>query len=196
VKEAWCFYPLRRLTVRHYPTEGSADKFDHGARPLTLRAPSPTRRLGFETYQVSHGHRLIRDFLYSGDAQRIFTPPLDPRNPTRLPLLRAVTALYPIPLLSKITFRADLDLQMQLQDFSLIRLLGDGTSGTVHLVREKSSGLLYALKSMPRCDGQGVEHGVEERNALLLLRGEHRIVQFYASFHDDKTFYIATVGIS
>lgn len=85
---------------------------------------------------------------------------------------------------------------MQLQDFALIRLLGDGTSGTVHLVREKNSGLLYALKSMSKCDGQGVEHGVEERNALLLLRGEPRIVQYYTSFHDDQTFYIATVGIS
>jgi hypothetical protein len=49
---------------------------------------------------------------------------------------------------------------------------------------------------MPKYNAQGVEHGVAERDALLLLRGEHRVVQFYASFHDDQNFYIATVGIS
>ena len=82
---------------------------------------------------------------------------------------------------------------MQLHDFVSIRLLGDGTSSTVQLVREKSTGLLYALKSVPEDNGESVERGIAERNALLLFRGEYRVIQFYGSFHENQTFYIVTV---
>jgi serine/threonine kinase 38 len=85
---------------------------------------------------------------------------------------------------------------MQLHDFALIRLLGDGTSGTVQLVREKSTGFLYALKSMPKHGEQSIERGAAERDSLLLFRGEDRIMQFYDSFHDNQNFYILTVSIS
>jgi len=81
---------------------------------------------------------------------------------------------------------------MQLHDFASIRLLADGTSSTVQLVQEKSTGLLYALKSVPEDDGQSVERGIAERNALLLFRGEDRIIQFYGSFHENENFYIVT----
>jgi len=83
---------------------------------------------------------------------------------------------------------------MQLHDFASIRLLGDGTSSTVQLVREKSTGLFYALKSVPEDDGQSVERGIAERNALLLFRGEDRVIQFYGSFRENQNFYIVTVS--
>ena len=83
---------------------------------------------------------------------------------------------------------------MQLHDFASIRLLGDGTSSTVQLVREKSTGLCYALKSVPEDDGQSVERGIAERNALLLFRGEDRVIQFYGSFRENQNFYIVTVS--
>lgn len=83
---------------------------------------------------------------------------------------------------------------MQLHDFASIRLLGDGTSSTVQLVREKSTGLLYALKSVPEDDGQSVKRGIAERNALLLFRGEDRVIHFYGSFHENQNFYIVTVS--
>ena len=85
---------------------------------------------------------------------------------------------------------------MQLHDFAMIRSLGNGTSGTVHLVQEKSNGLLYALKSMQKHDGQSLERGVAERDVLLLFRGEDRVIQIYVSFHDNQNFYIVTVSIS
>lgn len=83
---------------------------------------------------------------------------------------------------------------MILDDFTLIRFLGGGTSGTVHLVREKSTGLLYALKSMPKFDERNVRRVFGERDALLLFQGEDRVMQFYASFHDNENFYIVTVS--
>jgi len=85
---------------------------------------------------------------------------------------------------------------MQLQDFASIRLLGDGTSSIVQLVREKSTGLFYALKSVPEDDAQSVERGTAERNALLLFRGENRVIQFYGSFRENRTFYIVTEYLS
>ena len=83
---------------------------------------------------------------------------------------------------------------MILDDFTLIRFLGGGTSGTVHLVREKSTGLLFALKSMPKFDERNVHRVFGERDALLLFQGEDRVMQFYASFHDSENFYIVTVS--
>ena len=83
---------------------------------------------------------------------------------------------------------------MILDDFTLIRFLGGGTSGTVHLVRENSSGLLYALKSMPKFDERNVQRVFGERDSLLLFQGEDRVIQFYASFHDSENFYIVTVS--
>jgi serine/threonine protein kinase len=84
---------------------------------------------------------------------------------------------------------------MILDDFTLIRFLGGGTSGTVHLVKEKSTGLLFALKSMPKFDERNVHRVFGERDALLLFQGEDRVMQFYASFHDNENFYIVTVSL-
>ncbi|KAI9452992.1 kinase-like domain-containing protein [Russula earlei] len=81
---------------------------------------------------------------------------------------------------------------MLIHDFYMIRLLGHGSSGTVHLVREKSSGRLYALKSMPKHDGQSVKRNDAEQSALLLFRDDDRVIRFYASFDDSANFYIAT----
>jgi|SRR5712675_872510 len=85
---------------------------------------------------------------------------------------------------------------MLIQDFDLIRSLGEGASGIVHLVREKGTGLLYALKSVQKHDEQSVEGTNAEQNTLILFRGEDRVMQFYASFQDSENFYIVTVSIS
>ncbi|KAI0269378.1 kinase-like domain-containing protein [Gloeopeniophorella convolvens] len=82
------------------------------------------------------------------------------------------------------------DPPMTLDDFEVVRFLGGGTSGTVHLVKEKSSGILYALKTMPKVDGRNVDRVFAERNALLLFQGEERIMQLHASFHDSENFYL------
>jgi len=81
---------------------------------------------------------------------------------------------------------------MLIQDFDLIRSLGEGASGTVHLVREEGTGLLLALKSVPKYDEQNVERNNAEQNTLILFRGEDRVMQLYASFQDSENFYVVT----
>ena len=84
-----------------------------------------------------------------------------------------------------------------LDDFTILRGLGDGSSGTVHLVRENDTGGLYALKAIPKRKISGKELRVEavmaERNTLLDLRGDDFILQLRACFHDSRNYYLVTV---
>jgi hypothetical protein len=84
-----------------------------------------------------------------------------------------------------------------LVDFTILRGLGDGSSGTVHLVRENETGGLYALKAIAKRKPCGRELKIDivmtERNTLLDLRGDDFILQLRASFHDSRNFYFVTV---
>jgi hypothetical protein len=84
-----------------------------------------------------------------------------------------------------------------LDDFTILRGLGDGSSGTVHLVREDETGGLYALKAIPKRRPCGRELKIDivvtERNTLLDLRGDDFILQLRACFHDSRNYYFVTV---
>jgi serine/threonine protein kinase len=84
-----------------------------------------------------------------------------------------------------------------LDDFTILRGLGDGSSGTVHLVRENDTGGLYALKAIQKRKLSGNELKIEtvmtERNTLLDFRGNDFILQLRACFHDSKNYYLVTV---
>jgi serine/threonine protein kinase len=84
-----------------------------------------------------------------------------------------------------------------LDDFTILRGLGDGSSGTVHLVRENDTGGLYALKAISKRKFCGKELKIEivmaERNTLLDLRGDDFILQLRACFHDSRNYYLVTV---
>ena len=84
-----------------------------------------------------------------------------------------------------------------LDDFTILRGLGDGSSGTVYLVRENDTRGLYALKVIQkhkRCRTQlEIETVMAERNALLDLRGNDFILQLRACFHDSRNYYLVTV---
>lgn len=84
-----------------------------------------------------------------------------------------------------------------LDDFTILRGLGDGSSGTVHLVRENETGGLYALKAIPKRRPCGRELKIDivvtERNTLLDLRGDDFILQLRACFHDSRNCYFVTV---
>jgi hypothetical protein len=86
-----------------------------------------------------------------------------------------------------------------LDDFTILRGLGDGSSGTVYLVRENDTHGLYALKAIPKRNLCGTQFEVEtvmaERNALLDLRGDDFILQLRACFHDSKYYYLVTVRV-
>ena len=85
-----------------------------------------------------------------------------------------------------------------LDDFTILRGLGDGSSGTVHVVRENDTGGLYALKAIEKRKLSGkselkIETVMTERNALLDFRGNDFILQLRACFHDSKNYYLVTV---
>jgi serine/threonine-protein kinase Psk1 len=84
-----------------------------------------------------------------------------------------------------------------LDDFTILSGLGDGSSGSVHLVRENDTGGLYALKAIPKRKLCGKELRVQsvmtERNTLLDLRGDDFILQLRACFHDSRNYYLVTV---
>jgi len=85
-----------------------------------------------------------------------------------------------------------------LDDFVILRGLGDGSSGSVHLVRERETGGLYALKAIRKRKRCGMEVGIEpvmtERNTLLDFRGNDFILQLRACFHDSRNYYLVTVS--
>ena len=84
-----------------------------------------------------------------------------------------------------------------LGDFTILRGLGDGSSGTVHVVRENDTGGLYALKAIEKQKLSRNEPLIEtvmtERNTLLDFRGNDFILQLRACFHDSKNYYLVTV---
>ncbi|KAJ3491370.1 hypothetical protein NLI96_g732 [Meripilus lineatus] len=107
----------------------------------------------------------------------------------------------------------------KLADFHLLKCLGEGSYGTVHLSQHKPSGLTVALKAIskvPRIDECGsrnlgtkaLERRLKRRAgddtqwvnevsnneivALLRVAGEGSLLQPFAFFHDLRYFYIAT----
>ncbi|KAI9466634.1 kinase-like domain-containing protein [Lactarius psammicola] len=84
----------------------------------------------------------------------------------------------------------------RLDDFTVLRSLGDGSSGEVYLVRENDTSGLYALKVIPKRKLSGtllaIETVMAERNLLLDLRGNDFILQIRACFHDSRNYYLVT----
>ena len=85
----------------------------------------------------------------------------------------------------------------RLENFTVLRCLGDGSSGEVYLVRENDTGGLYALKVIPKRKLSGtllaIETVMAERNHLLDLRGNDFVLQVRACFHDSRNYYLVTV---
>jgi serine/threonine protein kinase len=84
-----------------------------------------------------------------------------------------------------------------LGDFTILSSLGDGSSGTVYIVRENDTGGFYALKAMPKRKPCGKELRIDtvmiERDTLLDLRGDDFFLQLRACFHDSRNYYLVTV---
>jgi serine/threonine protein kinase len=84
----------------------------------------------------------------------------------------------------------------RLENFTVLRCLGDGSSGEVYLARENDTSGLYALKVIPKRKLSGtllaIETVMAERNLLLDLRGNDFILQVRACFHDSRNYYLVT----
>ncbi|EGO01003.1 hypothetical protein SERLA73DRAFT_71975 [Serpula lacrymans var. lacrymans S7.3] len=84
-----------------------------------------------------------------------------------------------------------------LRDYTIVRHIGTGTSGTVYKVKEKSATaykyLDLALKVINKSQHLGeVECLTREQKALRRVVGSPWFLQLHASFHDTENFYLAT----
>lgn len=80
------------------------------------------------------------------------------------------------------------------EDFDVLRCLGKGAFGTVHLVREKSTGRLYAQKQFKKASitlkNSVVAQTMTEREILELVNRHPFIVKLYYAFQDHEKLYL------
>jgi len=84
--------------------------------------------------------------------------------------------------------------KMQATDFELLRCLGRGTYGTVLLVKQVSTGKLYAQKHFRKASltvhKQLVEQTKTERNILESINRHPFVVKLYYAFQDHEKLYL------
>eukprot|EP00924_Labyrinthula_sp_SR-Ha-C_P000991 maker-scaffold_7-snap-gene-10.25-mRNA-1 protein AED:0.05 eAED:0.05 QI:48/1/1/1/0.66/0.5/4/56/544 len=93
--------------------------------------------------------------------------------------------------------------QMTTHDFVPLKVIGKGSFGKVRLVKRKSSGQIYAMKTMSKSimiEKKQVTHVRAEKEILenfaLLMQRESQnekhqwLVELYYSFHDQKNLYL------
>ncbi|RMD40103.1 hypothetical protein DV735_g5022, partial [Chaetothyriales sp. CBS 134920] len=84
--------------------------------------------------------------------------------------------------------------KMSAADFTIIRCLGDGAFGTVHLVKHKVTGRLYAQKQLSKAHikvhKKRVECTMSERQILELVNRHPFIVNLYYAFQDHEKLYL------
>lgn len=84
--------------------------------------------------------------------------------------------------------------KMSASDFEPLRCLGKGTYGTVLLVRQKSTGRLYAQKQFKKASltmrKQLVEQTKTERVILESINRHPFVVRLYYAFQDDEKLYL------
>ena len=82
--------------------------------------------------------------------------------------------------------------KMSTADFEPLTLIGRGAFGEVRIVRERSTGNIYAMKSLCKAEmvrrGQ-VEHVMAERNLLAHVSSK-MVVKLFYSFQDDEYLYL------
>ncbi|RKP20317.1 kinase-like protein, partial [Rozella allomycis CSF55] len=82
-----------------------------------------------------------------------------------------------------------------LDSFEIIKVLGKGSMGKVMLVREKSSGKLFALKSIHKnwvVKHREIEHTISERNILVKIREMNHpfLMKLHQSFQTDTELFL------
>jgi len=82
--------------------------------------------------------------------------------------------------------------KMCVEDFEPLKIIGRGAFGEVRLVRQKSTGEIFAMKKLKKSEmvrrGQ-VDHVKAERN-LLAEVNSRTVVTLYYSFQDDQFLYL------
>ena len=78
------------------------------------------------------------------------------------------------------------------EDFRPIRLISEGASGKVYLVRDKFTKEVFALKVI-RKRLYNITQVIDEKDALCKAAGDPWFLSLEASMHDDTNFYFVTV---
>jgi serine/threonine protein kinase len=84
--------------------------------------------------------------------------------------------------------------KMTADDFEPLRCLGKGAFGTVHLVKEKATGRLFAQKQFKKASlilhKKQIEQTMTERSILENIGRNPFIVKLYNAFHDREKLYL------
>lgn len=84
--------------------------------------------------------------------------------------------------------------KMCAEDFEVLRCLGTGSFGTVHLVREKKTGRLFAQKQFKKASlmvrKSTIGQTMTEREILELVNRHPFIVKLYYAFQDHQKLYL------
>ncbi|KAI6115263.1 kinase-like domain-containing protein [Pisolithus croceorrhizus] len=80
-------------------------------------------------------------------------------------------------------------LDVNLDQFKVLKHLGSGSMGHVFKVRDRVSGKCLALKVIKK--GLGDDYAVREQQAFVRNAGNTHAIQLAASFHDTENFYMA-----
>ena len=113
---------------------------------------------------------------------------------------RPVPSLEHTPLTTAFQAEAD-DLpalrRVSTEQFSVIRVLGQGSFGTVYLVEDKITRKLFALKSILKHSIETVRYPIifMEQDILKRLAGDPAFLTLHASFEDELHFHFLTVRI-
>lgn len=89
---------------------------------------------------------------------------------------------------------SEISRKMTADDFTPLRCLGDGAFGTVHLVKHKATGRLFAQKQLTKAflkvHKKRVESTMSERAILELVNRHPFIVNLYYAFQDHEKLYL------
>ncbi|KAI6123685.1 kinase-like domain-containing protein, partial [Pisolithus croceorrhizus] len=80
-------------------------------------------------------------------------------------------------------------LDVNLDQFKVLKHLGSGSMGHVFKVRDRVSGKCLALKVIKK--GLGDDYAIREQQAFVRNAGNTHAIQLAASFHDTENFYMA-----
>lgn len=85
-------------------------------------------------------------------------------------------------------------IRVNITDFEIKDVIGRGHFGEVHVVREKQTGDIYAMKTIKKCDGISSGHKrtsfEEERNIMVMSRSPWLTTLQYAFQDDSCLFYV------
>ncbi|CAH2259548.1 jg24268 [Pararge aegeria aegeria] len=77
-----------------------------------------------------------------------------------------------------------------MSDFEMIQMIGHGHYGEVHMVREKQTGDVYALKSVRKDEARKRVSGAEDERDILAAGAGHWIPRLQYAFQDSSNLYL------